>query len=633
MFLTRFTILFSLLFFLLSIRTANSQNSPIDFLTDSVTYIWPTDASPYLSSTFAETRSAHLHSGIDIRTWGREGYKVFASRNGYVYRIGMGPSGYGNVIYLRHDDDSFTVYAHLNRFEPELQAYADSIRLIDYRFELDHYPQQEKRTYKQGDVIGFSGSTGVGPPHLHFEIRSPNYIPVNPLLSNLTVSDNLPPVFSQLAVEYLDSGTLHHTGHSVIPVQNDGDTYHFGEITVSGPVGLAVNVHDRANRTPNVYAVHSLMLTSESDTLFKAKADYFSFANGNNMFLDRSYPILSQTRRGYQRLYKVSGNRLPFYSNSVNDGVLDLSEGVHELQIVARDIYGNESKARVTVHSTGSSRSPLTDDTYVPAYPSFDFQNPYPLYQWNTEFKRVSNILLASAASGPGVTSQASSQPVYVSAEQMSARKRLAPGKYGILHTPDQKLWLQFSETSLFDSLDVKINIGENPSSGDLSITFSPTDLPLQQPVILNMMIPESMLDQDGLALYAVDHHRNRESFLPSRISGGMLRTGLTRIQDLRLRRDNSAPWTGTPSFKKNLAGKHILIIPAVDQDSGIDYRESMIRINGERGIIEYNPDRDWLIYYHPEFTPGASNEITYEIFDGAGNSRTGQTTLPAPEG
>ena len=36
-------------------------------------YIWPTDASPYLTSTFAETRSTHFHSGIDIKTWGREG--------------------------------------------------------------------------------------------------------------------------------------------------------------------------------------------------------------------------------------------------------------------------------------------------------------------------------------------------------------------------------------------------------------------------------------------------------------------------------------------------------------------------------------------------------------------------------
>jgi hypothetical protein len=613
---------------------AMAQSEPTDFLTDSVSYIWPTDASRYLSSTFAETRSAHLHSGIDIRTWGREGYNVFASRDGYVYRIGMGPSGYGNVIYLRHNDGSFTVYAHLNRFEPGLQAYADSIRLIDYRFELDHYPERKKLEYKQGDVIGFSGSTGVGPPHLHFEIRSANYVPVNPLLSNLSVDDDLPPVFSQLAVEFLDGPGLRRTGHSVIPVSStDNGDIDFGEITVNGPFGFAVNVHDRANNTPNVYAVHSLMLVSESDTLFNSTADYFSFTNAGNMFLDRSYPILSQTRRGYQRLYRVSGNRLPFYEKAVNEGVLDLPEGLHEFTVIARDIYGNETSANVTVRSapTESPNRPISEVEYVPAYPSFDDQNSYPLYQWQPGFRRVSNYLLASASDELMAPSRMTDETLFISAERMSARKVVSPGMYDVLHTPDQKVWLQFSEESLFDSLDVKVNISESASSDELNITFNPTDIPLQQPVNLNLMLPESLQNRDGLALYSLDHHRDRESFQPSSISGGILRTELSHIRDLKLRRDPQAPWVGNARFRKNLGGRHILVIPAVDQDTGIDYRRSTIQINGNRGIVEYDPDTDWLIYYHPDFIPQPSNVISYEIFDGAGNSRAGEITLPSP--
>ena len=633
MFQTRFFFLLGLIAGTLCTSPANAQIEPTDFLTDSVSYIWPTDASRYLSSTFAETRSAHLHSGIDIRTWGREGYRVFASRDGYVYRIGMGPSGYGNVIYLRHNDGSFTVYAHLNRFEPELQAYADSIRLIDYRFELDHYPEQDQLEYKQGDVIGFSGSTGVGPPHLHFEIRSANYVPVNPLLSNLSVEDDLSPVFSRLAVEFLDGPGLRRTGHTVIPVSEGDDVYRFDEVTVSGPFGLAVNVYDRANNTPNVYAVHSLMLVSESDTLFKATADYFSFMDAGNMFLDRSYPILSQTRRGYQRLYRVSGNQLPFYDKTVNEGILDLPEGLHEFTVIAKDIYGNESRAALTVRSTRSDTfsQSVSDVNYVPAYPSFDGPNSYPLYQSKPGFRSVSNFMLASASDQIMAPSRVSDDPLFISAERMSARKVLTPGMYDVLHTPDQKLWLQFSETSLFDSLDVKVNISENTSGDELSISFNPTDIPLQQPVYLSVILPEGVKNRDGLALYSVDNHRERESFQPSSISNGILRTGLSRIRDLKLRIDPNAPWVGSASFRKNLAGNHILVIPTVDPDSGIDYRRSTIRINGDRGIVEYDPDTDWLIYYHPDFTPQASNTITYEIFDGAGNSRTGEFTLPGP--
>ena len=34
---------------------------------------------------------------------------------------------------------------------------------------------------KKGDIIGYSGSTGIGTPHLHFEIRNANEQPLNPL--------------------------------------------------------------------------------------------------------------------------------------------------------------------------------------------------------------------------------------------------------------------------------------------------------------------------------------------------------------------------------------------------------------------------------------------------------------------
>ncbi len=79
-------------------------------------YLWPTEASPYLTSTFAETRSAHFHAALDIKTWGQRGYEVYATRDGVVDRIAIGPRGYGKVVYLKHNDGSYSVYAHLLSF-------------------------------------------------------------------------------------------------------------------------------------------------------------------------------------------------------------------------------------------------------------------------------------------------------------------------------------------------------------------------------------------------------------------------------------------------------------------------------------------------------------------------------------
>ena len=88
-----------------------------------------------------------MHKGVDFG----------ASRNTPVYAAGDGivesamrNGGYGNYIRIRHNSDYKTAYAHLARFA--------------------EFIKKGKRV-KQGDVIGYVGSTGRSTgPHLHYEI-------------------------------------------------------------------------------------------------------------------------------------------------------------------------------------------------------------------------------------------------------------------------------------------------------------------------------------------------------------------------------------------------------------------------------------------------------------------------------
>jgi hypothetical protein len=50
-------------------------------------YLWPTNASEYMSSSFCEFREGHYHSAIDIKTWNTEGYPCYAIEDGYIKRI------------------------------------------------------------------------------------------------------------------------------------------------------------------------------------------------------------------------------------------------------------------------------------------------------------------------------------------------------------------------------------------------------------------------------------------------------------------------------------------------------------------------------------------------------------------
>lgn len=613
------------------IVSADALAPDLSFLqqSDTTEYLWPTDASPYLSSTFGETRSAHFHAGLDIRTWGQEGYRVFATRDGIVYRIGIGPRGYGKVIYLKHDDNSYSVYAHLNRFESTIQNLADSIRLQDFSFELDRLVSDQNIRVKQGDLIGYTGSTGVGPPHLHFELRTPDNQPFNPLLTNLGVDDDLPPVFSSLAVEHLDPTSFQTQNIDRVSPSGSTPEYHFGTVRTNGPVGLAVDVHDRANRTPNAYAVYHLTAVHEGDTLFHSQADYFSYRDASQMFIDRVYSILKEHRRGYQRLFVVNGNTLPFYQKIRNRGVIDLPEGRHELQLIASDYYGNKSIAGVTLDVHDRDQRVKENITGVPAYgvSDLEIQNARMQDLSRLDSREVNPVYFVDASTvRPTQTSSPhplyrtdADYQMYQNQTTQVLRKTLVPGKRQFVHLPDQTIWLDFPENALFDTLDIVVKI-EN-TDGLPVIRFSPEFLPLNNGIYVNVILQEDHNLQNPAGLYTYNS-RNGRYTLQSDDPGNsrLIRAKVNQLQSLFVRTDNTPPLIGTPRIQKNLGDQYVVIVPARDQLSGIDYKKSTLTVNGQRGIVEYEADKDRLIYYHPDFLPEPENRVEIQVYDGLGN-------------
>ena len=109
------TIVFCLLFF---ISYCNGQTSyPQDY------FSVPLDINLILSGSFAELRTNHFHSGLDIKTQGKEGFQTYASAGGYVSRIKISRYGYGKALYIKHPNGYTTVYAHLQKFSPVIEAY------------------------------------------------------------------------------------------------------------------------------------------------------------------------------------------------------------------------------------------------------------------------------------------------------------------------------------------------------------------------------------------------------------------------------------------------------------------------------------------------------------------------------
>ena len=193
--------------------------------TDLSDYIWPTDAGRIVSSVFAEYRSTHFHGGIDISTGDDTGYKVFASRSGYVSRIVVSPSGYGKMLWLRHPDGYYTTYAHLRNFNTAIDSFVrkEQLRLQRYPVAIDCSPSDFP--VRKGDVIAFTGETGTGSPHLHFEIRDENKDFINPLLcKQFTFADDSIPRIRRIALTPLGENSL---------IEGSYDSY---TINVSNPI-------------------------------------------------------------------------------------------------------------------------------------------------------------------------------------------------------------------------------------------------------------------------------------------------------------------------------------------------------------------------------------------------------------
>jgi len=132
--------------------------------------LWPLPESHHLTSAFGKYRRTHLHGGIDLGT-NRQQLPCVAVDDGWVERIAVTPGGYGRTVYLRLSDGRTAVYAHLSRFASQLESFLRAKQLEAGTYRIDFAVDSLTMAFKRGETIAWTGSSGVGPPHLHFELR------------------------------------------------------------------------------------------------------------------------------------------------------------------------------------------------------------------------------------------------------------------------------------------------------------------------------------------------------------------------------------------------------------------------------------------------------------------------------
>lgn len=311
----------------------------------------PLDLPIKLSGTFGELRTNHFHSGLDIRTESKEGYKVYAIADGHVSRVKVSAYGYGLAVYIDHPNGYTSVYAHLQQFQG---ALADWVRAKHYEkeaFEIDLSLKPGELPVRKNDIIALSGNTGgSGGPHLHFELRNTKTEAIiNPQLFGYEVPDQVAPLFSFVELVPHGKGAQINgsgnnkkmwaqktkSGYQLVPQRIDA----WGSFYVQSRVA---DKHDGNGFNNGIY---QLILLADGDTIYHFKADAFEFNETRyaNSVMDYERRMLQ--RESIYRCMKEPGNRVSLLPRVKNDGTLSIAPGDSlQFEIIATDFNGNASR-------------------------------------------------------------------------------------------------------------------------------------------------------------------------------------------------------------------------------------------------------------------------------------------------
>ena len=304
----------------------------------------PLDIPLVLSGTFAELRGNHFHGGIDIKTQGRSGLKIYSVAAGYVSRIAVNPYGYGNALYLRHPEGYTTVYGHLNAFYPELEAWVEEQLRDRSKNDGNLYPSPEQFKVTRGQLVAFSGNTGGSfGPHLHFEIRdTKTEEPLNPLEFGIEVKDTRKPDIRGLkwtAKDFSDAGSF-----------KSGDT-----IKSTSALGIDLFTTDKQDLANNNNGVYAIEASIDDQTFFTANYRRINFSTSRFINAHINYDLYCSGGVRYTRLYELENNPLKITDTyEISAPAFRASKGwitvaqdsVVKLEASVKDFEGNTSEFR-----------------------------------------------------------------------------------------------------------------------------------------------------------------------------------------------------------------------------------------------------------------------------------------------
>jgi len=303
-----------------------------------------------LSGNFGELRSNHFHSGIDFKTQGKTGFRIYCAADGYVSRVLVSPWGFGRAVYVNHPSLGLTtVYGHLESFASKIDKIVVAEQYKQESFRVDLEFKEGEIPVKKGEVIAFSGNSGSsGGPHLHMDVRDlETGDALDPLnyYKNL-LDDKAKPELRLLALYPYD-------GKGIVNDTTVADYRQPAEIpkpfTAWGQVVPGIKAYDKMTGVSNIFGIKYLMLLVDGKIVYRRTIDRFAFSQTRAVNTLFNY---ADKKHSWVMTTDVPSS-MPLDDMVMTDasgGVLNITEQRdYKCQFVMEDIYGNKSTVKFVI--------------------------------------------------------------------------------------------------------------------------------------------------------------------------------------------------------------------------------------------------------------------------------------------
>lgn len=310
----------------------------------------PLDIPISLAGNYGEFRPNHFHTGLDFKTNQKENLQVKAAADGYVSRVSISHSGYGNAIYLAHPNGYTTVYAHLNDFYPDLMQYVEQIQKTTKSWAQNIILPPDSFPVGQGQLIAYSGNTGGSTaPHLHFEIRNTKTEKViNPALFGFNINDNIAPVAKRIAI-YNANKSIYEQIAQTFVIKKDKNKYQPNHAIINvnfSHAYIGIHADDYMDGSNNILGIYRTSLYVDEIKQFESLLNELDFDLNRQMNAFADYKLKREQNKWYQSLFKLKGNKLNNYTflNATNGAIILKPNQPHHIKILLEDAHNNRSE-------------------------------------------------------------------------------------------------------------------------------------------------------------------------------------------------------------------------------------------------------------------------------------------------